>query len=277
MTWTAYRIVFRLRSPLHVGHLKVGNLQRTRHYVPAKTLWGALTARLTRDLGRTDYINVGEQIKQEMAFGYFFPAIDREEPLYPNYTDNGLCHGSAPMSADEFAWRLLSSHPSTALDPQRFAAEEGSLHEVEFISASEREEGKQVYLIGHVFARDDCRLPWKDAIKRLQLGGERRYGWGRVNMQDLQPVKDLFNYPLEPEGARPVVNLDAGKPLLAHALLADSVPARGQIEPFLGRETNRANRFGLYLPNNVRICWVPGSKVETRCRLNLRLDGHWEL
>ena len=45
MAWRAYKIVLRLRSPLHIGRGKVGNLQRTRPYVAGRNLWGALTAR----------------------------------------------------------------------------------------------------------------------------------------------------------------------------------------------------------------------------------------
>ena len=49
MTWTAYRVVFKLRSPMHIGCGKVGNVQRTRPYVIGRNFWGALTMRLTRD------------------------------------------------------------------------------------------------------------------------------------------------------------------------------------------------------------------------------------
>ena len=49
MTWRAFEVVLRLRSPMHIGCGKVGNLQRTRPYVTGRVLWGALTMRLTRD------------------------------------------------------------------------------------------------------------------------------------------------------------------------------------------------------------------------------------
>jgi hypothetical protein len=44
-----YHLVLRLRSPLHIGWNKTGNVQRTRSYVTGRNLWGALTMRLTRD------------------------------------------------------------------------------------------------------------------------------------------------------------------------------------------------------------------------------------
>src|SRR5213082_2804295 len=72
MTWTAYRIVFRLLSPMHIGWRKVGNLQQTRPYVLGRSLWGALTARLTRISGSNDYSEIGEQVDQQLAFTYFY-------------------------------------------------------------------------------------------------------------------------------------------------------------------------------------------------------------
>ena len=49
MRWTTFSVIFRLRTPMHIGLCKVGNLQQTRSYIPGKTLWGALTEWLTRD------------------------------------------------------------------------------------------------------------------------------------------------------------------------------------------------------------------------------------
>src|ERR1051326_8782018 len=93
MAWGFYELRFRLLSPLHIGHQKIGNIQRTRHYVPARTLWGALTARLTRDakacaltgVDEGDYVGMGALIKQQIAFSYFFPAVKDQPPVLPNY------------------------------------------------------------------------------------------------------------------------------------------------------------------------------------------------
>ncbi|MFQ5793574.1 MAG: hypothetical protein ACE5JP_00810 [Candidatus Bipolaricaulia bacterium] len=283
MTWTAYRVVLRLRSPLHIGHLKVGNLQRTRHYVPGKTLWGALTARLTREQGRTDYTgkgSVGEQVHNELAFSYFYPAIDIDKPLYPNYTDEGLCYGPDEITSDEFEWRLLNSYAATALAAQRASAEEGSLHETEFISpylrSENNEEPKPVYLVGYVFEGEDCSLDWKKALDRLQLGGERKYGWGRVcPTGQPTPANKLFGYELdELSGERPVVTVQKNAPLLAHTN-ANDVKASGQIEPLIGRETKRGSEFGRQLSEEPQICWIPGSHVHEQTRLTIRWDGLW--
>lgn len=91
MAWTFYELRFRLLSPLHIGHQKIGNIQRTRHYVPARVLWGALTARLTRDgrarrlanVGEGDYVGMGTLVKEQIAFTYFYPAVAGQPPVFP--------------------------------------------------------------------------------------------------------------------------------------------------------------------------------------------------
>ncbi|MCX7609760.1 MAG: hypothetical protein N2049_11185, partial [Anaerolineales bacterium] len=114
MAWSAYQVIFRLRSPMHIGWGKVGNLQRTRPYVTGRTLWGALTMRLTRDAAQghgpvTDsfeYRKIGDQIHQHLAFTYFYPA-----------TQSGNDYWVAWPWENEslFRRRFLSSYQGTAL------------------------------------------------------------------------------------------------------------------------------------------------------------------
>lgn len=281
MKWTAYRVVFRLMSPLHIGYLKIGNVQRTRPYVMAKALWGALTARLTRDcpeLG-SDYQVVGQCVREQLAFSYFYPALECDRPLYPDYTLEGLRYGPEQMEPEEFAWCLIASYASTALDAQRASAEEGSLHEVEFVSpwvrAKEKDCSKPVYLVGYIFERQGCELRWREVLDRLQLGGERKYGWGRVCKQEEPKVEGtFFGYELDLNGFRPRVKIKKCQPLLAHGVL-DGLAAKGQIEPLVGRETENGGKFGAHL-SRARICWVPGSRLIEERVLSIGDYGFWQ-
>ncbi|NJK52088.1 MAG: hypothetical protein HC936_03380, partial [Leptolyngbyaceae cyanobacterium SU_3_3] len=73
MNWRAYRVVFKLKSPMHIGCGKMGNVQRTRPYVTGRVFWGALTMRLTRDAtsgSATDssqYKVFGDQVDSQLA------------------------------------------------------------------------------------------------------------------------------------------------------------------------------------------------------------------
>ena len=109
---------------MHMGRTKLGNLQITRPYVHGKSLWGALTARITRDTPSLDnnYQEVGQRVSEELAFSYFYPTISDEVTLWP-WDD-----------AERFAWHFLGSYASTALNYNQNSAAEGSLHETEFIA-----------------------------------------------------------------------------------------------------------------------------------------------
>lgn len=78
MTWTACHITLRVLSPIHIGWRKIGNLQQTRPYVTGRSLWGALTARLTRELGNSNYLHIGDLVDKHLAFTYFYPSTEPE-------------------------------------------------------------------------------------------------------------------------------------------------------------------------------------------------------
>ncbi|HEB77761.1 MAG TPA: hypothetical protein ENI90_04450, partial [Methylothermaceae bacterium] len=175
MIWTHHRLTFRLLSPLHVGHRKVGNLMETRRYVPGRVLWAALTARLTRDDhdgNRGDeYQRIGGLVRKHFRFGYLWPSLDGQTPYFP-------------WKHPDFDYLFLGSYASTALDYRRSAALAGQLHETEFIAPRTRTDGP-VFLLGNLWVKDS--LPgdlarWQVALERVQLGGERGYGWGRVRL-----------------------------------------------------------------------------------------------
>jgi len=268
MAWTAFKVKLRLLSPLHIGASKQGNLQITRPYVHGKALWGALTARLTRDTPvlANDYEIVGHLVNDVLAFSYFYPTTSDQVELWP-WED--------PV---RFAWHFLGSHASTALDYNHNAAAEGSLHETEFIAPTERK-GKPVYLVGYILEKEDTALPWRQALSRLQIGGERTYGWGRVApVGDPEKTTTLFGqYELHLGGDWPEIDLSANDPLLAHALAhgSQAIPATGRVVPLVGRETKAADAHGRHL-SQAMVCWEPGSVVDSTGRVIIGPYGIWE-
>ncbi len=246
MAWTLYRLVFRLESPLHIGWRKVGNLMQTRPYVPGKVLWAALTAGITRDLGHgadgQKYKGIGQAVQENFRFGYLWPSVDGQTPYFP-------------WEHDDFDYRLLGSYAGTAQDPDREAAEEGSLHETEFIAPITRD-GRPVYLIGDLWVRNG--LPhelqnWQKALGKVQLGGERTYGWGRVRLERLEQLGQLKEV---------VIRLEKNSPLTAHAWAAGEgavLNVIGPVEPLVGWEMNEEGRFVL---SQAVISWAPGSRVQ---------------
>ncbi len=248
---------------------------RTRPYVLGKTIWGAVTAALAVERFDGNFQEAQQRVSQHLAFSYFYPALKQDDPLWPQYTKEGLCYGAERMSASEFERRFLSTYSSTALNYTSNTAEEGSLHEVEFISPYDQREGGPVYLVGYILERQGNSLAWRDVLSKIRLGGERKSGWGQVILeQEPCSSSDLFGVEVELEKERPWVKVKAGECLWAHAL-ATRVQATGQIEPLVGRETHDAARFGGVLAPQVPICWMPGSQLLSDQQLEISEHGIW--
>lgn len=270
MTWTAYRVALRVFSPIHIGWRKLGNLQQTRPYVTGRNLWGALTARITREQGRNDYTEIGKLVNEQLTFTYFYPSTRSDE----------VTHWSWSTQWDEFAWTFLGSYTSTALEDGH-SAEIGSLHETEFIAPYIRnKEYKPVLLFGYIFERNDCSIRiqnWQSALDKLQIGGERSYGWGRVRLEDtceLVTNNKCFGYDLFCDKDHPQITVPKDKELLAHTVDPNKEDyITGTIEPLLGRETQKKG-FGESF-SDVEICWVPGSKVAQSKSFQIQQKGIW--
>ena len=283
MTWQAYEVILRLRSPLHSGWRKVGNLHMTRPYVTGRMLWGALTLRLTRNAlqGKgpaTDsdkYRGFGEKVHRDLAFTYFYPALksgDDYRVVWP-WKDEST-----------FRRRFLNSYQSTALYYPQQSAAEGSLHEVEFIAPHTLDTGEAVFLKGYIFETESCDLKWKCAVKRLQLGGERGYGWGAVKLVgEPKPIENkLFDGQItfENDKERPVIHLPENCRLLAHTL-AENLAADGEVEPLVGREWRSNDPKNPYAGQYVDfsgVYYAPGSRVRAEQKITFQIMHHglWE-
>ena len=271
MCWKLYRVSLKLLSPMHIGWRNIGNLQQTRYYIPGRTLWGALTARIARDCGEFDYMKTGIDVDKFLRFSYFYPS-DNEEKIDP-----------FPWTGkDEFEWRFIGSTVNTALDLGKKTADEGSLHETEYIAPKTRDR-KQVYLIGYVFEHKDCGLNWKAALTKLQIGGERTYGWGRVGIDESKGCArvaeiDLDGYDIELDGEFPMIKLSASRSVISHVLAdnqIDNFASSGNIEPLIGLETTREERFGAEI-SAAQICWTPGTKFSNDHTFVIGEKGIWK-
>jgi len=291
MVWQLVCLSYELRSPLHIGYHKVGNVQRTRHYIPSRNLWGAVTERLTRGgfgapgAPRGDYQKIGAWVQEHCVFTYFF-VWDEEHLLYPCYKSEGLYYGDRKLLGIDFERRYLGVHVSTALDAVSSSAQAGSLHELEYIAhfAQDCAEPLPTHLLGWVFLDDDSEQylgseeKWREWLGELQVGGERRYGFGHLRLCSWSKE------PLLPAGyvavlnkQRPQLEVEAGAPLLAHVQV-QGLQARGQIEPLVGRMTlgKRSDAFGRTL-TSAQICWTPGAILMETSSFDITPYGFWTL
>ncbi len=301
MGWQHYCLIFRLKSPLHIGYRQVGNLMQTRPCVPGRVLWGALTARLVRDYddgaNGQRYAEVGEAVRENFRFGYLWPAIPKGSEPIEKKESPSLDDLEVRFPWDEkeppFDYLFLDAYASTALEYDRHVAGEGMLHQIEFIRPYTRtipgKDPKPVYLVGDIFIKDNFSFEgnilknWSEVLHNLQLGADRTYGWGRVEL--IKCNSESLSL-LEKEGFK----INEGKELsiettnslpetfsLAH-VLCNKNPLDGQIEVLTGYETNpQTGRPRLI--SDPPVAYVPGTKIREKKTFTFSREypGLWEM
>lgn len=299
MNWHLYSLTFQLKSPLHIGFHKVMHLFRTRAYVPAKPFWGALTAKLTPQLQSTEYKKVGNFLKKAMRFGYFYLS-DGDEVFIPQYREGELKFGN--LSQIDFEKRFISSSASTAIESSSFTAEAGMLHEVEFVNPYTVNDGRPVFLKGLLWIselseedasimieNDDFYITYNNIqvkfsrlIGTLQIGGERKYGFGKLKLKKLEKINGKhpenlgFTGKWKEDGNKVKLELKESNPIWAHVKHTTDLKIKGSIEPVVGRDWNskgagrKISNYGLY--------WTPGSIImESKTFEITKVYGLWEV
>ncbi len=290
MTWQMYRWVWKLDSPIHLGLAPSGILNRTRLFISARTIWGALTAELSRRRAGNSFPNyesVGRELQQSVRFTYLFPAekinrnwfawlptfkspqVDGEEikefPYWINENTN-----KKSLSSREFRKRILSSRPSTAIHPGRFSAEEGTLREMEVIEKhwkSEDVENRQVAFVGYVFIRSDASIGDEIfEINELFVGADTRYGLGRI-VREGEPSHEnkCFGKEVELNRNNPLIKTDT---ILAHLNASKISFLKGSMEMVQQWDKGNILISGL--------AWIPGSFDKEEQEFSIMQNGFWE-
>lgn len=281
MHWKIYQLTYDLLAPLHLGLLRTGNVQRTRYYIPARTIWGALTTALTRvnhpaTLAVTgSFETAGEWIKRNIVSSYWYVLGDNGQVLYPQYRDNTLRYGT--MTERGFQNAFVTGSQGTAIDPYSNTAREESLREFEVLSPHRKDTGARVQFRGWLLLSREAQRYYEAiaaTLHTLFVGGERRYGWGHLRLAEGPKETETFcTLPAEKIDVRredlPALQLEQGDILIAHAR-TDAVRAKGAVEPFRGRITSASSRFGMAF-SETAVCWVPGSILTEATTLRLSI------
>jgi hypothetical protein len=288
-----------------VGIPPAGSINRCRLYVPARTLWGALTAELARHhaaSGFPDYPYWGKELRDKARFTYLYPAEWDGQvwrawlPCFePNKGLVWVREGSEAeggLADRQMRMRLLSTRAATAIDPESDTAAEGSLRETECINTHWRDENTlgpdetgrpagPLAFKGYLWFRNEHKLEL-DAITRITVGGDTRYGFGRLRrMGELEPATSVFGFETELTAQEPIIVADR---LLAHGEVASqqlgqsetvsaaTVSLCGAQEALGGWD--HSNRG---LERIARPLWAPGSKSKDKQRWRLTAQGVWSL
>jgi len=275
MAWEAYILTYRAMSPIALGAYRFGFIQRTRYYAPGWTLWGAITAQLTRVIfpkatGKT-YQEVGSFVRKNLPTSWAYILTD-EKPACPQYEKGRLSYGSLP--AAEFEARFLTSRGHTAVAPESLTARTGTLHETEALAAYDRD-GKPVRWQFTLY----MRRPWKktpqhlqevglkeqkvlEILKELTIGGDRRYGLGRLRLETAATPRAAG------EGERPsLLEWDPTARLLrAHMpvrdLSGEMIRGRAEAIPWRWWRNEPKGAWGPGQAAKVQCFYGPGSHIE---------------
>ena len=268
MSWSLFRWVWRLEAPLFIGMSPAGALNRCRPYVPARALWGAVTAEIARlKSGESfpDYKGVGDEVKRSCRFTYLFPAEKRDGRFLawlPKFEkEKGLrwhLQGCGESRSDrDFRRRLLDTRPGTAIMPESDSALEGSLRHTECIgpwwrdSNSQGETAAPVLLLGYVFWQDSNFHRQLQDIETLFIGGDTRYGLGKIRRIDtLSDDTAVFGKPVRPDREHPEIGSDI---VLGHAPEGGGDEGMQGAKELLGGWDQRSPWKG------GKLAWAPGS------------------
>jgi hypothetical protein len=286
MTWTVFQCVWRLEAPLFVGMPPAGALNRCRLYVPARVLWGAVIAEISRSRngeGFPDYGKLGWEIALNCRFTYLFPAKKRGNKFLawmPKFeSKRGLlwhCDDEGSLSDRVFRRRLLNSRLGTAITPESDSASEGTLRETECINPLWRDLNCQdkscaVLLLGYVFLRNNGFRKQLDNIDVLFVGGDTRYGLGKIRRVEWHEVSgdlSVFGKQVYLDGEHPGIKSNT---IWGHALEDDRLPIQGMLgaKELLGG-------WGQGGPWRGVPTWAPGSFQEKPAIWLVDTYGYWK-
>ncbi|MEN3009268.1 hypothetical protein [Pseudothermotoga sp.] len=279
MGWQLYRWVWLIRSPLYVGTTPAGALNRTRLYIPARAMWGAITAELARRQNTSfpDYKTLGEALQKQVRFSYLFPAekTDQEWKAWlPFYMEKkGLVwqrEDKKELRNRIFRMQLLITQHSTAIAPESDTAEEGSLRELELISPFWRDGdaiSKPVAMVGYLFCQNEDFYKNIYQIEEIFVGGDTRYGLGRLKRISCVSASTFFNNSsVDLQRNNPVIRTSH---IFAHAQIHTTECPIGAMELLGSWDSIRAGfRCG-------NLMWVPGSSLKHEQEFEIQEDGTW--
>jgi hypothetical protein len=259
-----------------------GSLNRCRLYVPARTIWGALTAEVARRTASAfpSYEKVGEAIQRDVRLTYLYPGeqtngdwrawLPRYEPARGLVWQREGDQDGRSVPDSLMRARLLVTRPGTAVDPSSDSAAEGSLRETECIGQYWRASSgdtRPVGLVGYLLLREGA--PIADAvvgIEELFVGGDTRYGLGRVRRVALSTATVVFDAPVDIADTGPLLT---AKRVLGHADAGTAVRMQGDLELLGGWEQGRGPAW----MGSIR--WAPGSEANEPARWSVEASGFW--
>lgn len=283
--WHELTVTFQLMSPLHIGYLpsRSSIFSPTRYHVPGRTLWGALTRSITESIygqpGGDDYRSIGHILRENFRFSYFYIHDGRTYYL-PEYRDDGLMYGG--LDRYEFEGRFIASTVSTALKDG--VALKGSLHETEYINSMfhDGEKVERTRIMGCIWIKnrplnleiqkDGIFIDDINILHELTLGGESKYGFGKVVLESIRSGRTPFRVHVSED-----IQI-SDEFLRGHMRYTHDLKFTGDLELLSGRayfdpESNRSSEKPGGVIIKPEYYLTPGTRIEDHKEATLLWDG----
>jgi hypothetical protein len=287
MSWQLFKTIYEAASDITIGGDKLGFVQRTRYYIPARSLWGAATANLTQQLNAKpcayDYQKTGNQLLDDCRFSYLYLTDSHKTVMPWPVTTTDAISGLDP---EEFEQCYVYSRTRTAVAPGTSTAEDSALFEFEFLR-SRNDDGLHIMWTGYVWLRDSENLSpeqLRKALSRIQVGGERHYGAGQLLLREWTELPsasaEIFGVTSTCDESGPKLQLVDDKPvhLPAHlAIKGLNIDVSGEFELLQGRvwtDTKPVQGPGRTVEPFGGLCWMPGAVPKVSQTVSLTIDGY---
>lgn len=289
-SFTVFELHYMLTSKLRIGAYQRGFTLTTLPFIPSYTIWGALVESITKGLSfNIDYNgemdNLYEDVKSKVLYKTIFPTS-----FYPINADN----------------ILIDSYVSTAVDNSTKSAIDESLHESEFISHYEPTliDGnlKNVVFMGYIVVKSNwlqhidkkLNIPLKTFIKSIQVGADRKYGFGQLTLIENKSVEMIFdtfcvyekslqeNSSSQENDSRlifasnPTLLKSSKKIKIAPVKYfednqKDPFPITGKIQPYVSRRTKSITKYGRTLSKPI-VCFSPDATIKNDVEFSFMED-----
>jgi hypothetical protein len=229
-----------------------------------------------------DYSTRGKEVASNCRFTYLFPAEKRGDkflawlPIFEKRDLQWCCNGGEECLSDrDFRRRLLDSRPGTAIAPESDSASEGTLRETECINPWWRDancqgETNAVLLVGYVFLKTNGFRKQLDNIATLFVGGDTRYGLGKICRVGWHEVTD----DLSVFGKR--VHLDREDPeILSNTLWGHALEGGQHENPGIQGVKELLGGWKQGIPWRGKLTWAPGSFLKDSTAWSIDKDGYW--
>ncbi len=213
--WQIRELRFTLKTPLHIGFRPLGFISRTLSYIPAHTMFLALVPAVVKGLGLELRPEVFQQIEACLRPNLYC------SPIFIRHNGDYL-FPFRPASQEIIERHYLFSQYGVCLDFKPRSAREGMLFETEYICPMARGLKKPVptqfggFILFRPFKKGHLNLSLegqlggvalKDILTLVQIGGERKGGFGLIKDIYLNSAHHLFGYEIDLESDRPTLKV----------------------------------------------------------------------